>query len=196
MGREKASLLIAGEPLIARTVRLVESRVVSLAVIGNCKQAHALGFKLIADMDFGAQTEGARPPGPLVGIATALAATRTEWSLILACDLPYLTEEWLAWFLDRPNQLSPSRRSGPQVILPRTSGGAEPLAALYRRECGGPIAAALSRGVRKVIDALCQFHVEYVPESNWKHIDPEGLVLRNMNTPVDYDEARRRLEIP
>ena len=196
MGRDKASLPIAGEPLIARTIRLVEAHVASVAIIGKCAQAQILGCKLIDDKDFGLQNETGRPQGPLAGIATALAETRTEWSLILACDLPYLTDEWLAWFLERPKQSSLSGRSHPQVILPRTSGGLEPLAALYRRECGDHIAAALSRGIRKVTDALEQFQIETVPEIEWRRIDPEGLILRNMNTRADYDDARSRLERP
>ena len=191
MGQEKASLLIAGEPLLARAVRLVEPFVASVAVVGKCKQAGALGLNLIEDRDFGVGNEAGGPQGPLVGIATSLLATQTDWNLILACDLPYLTSEWLGWFLELTNRPC---RLGPQVILPCTSGGLEPLAALYRRECGEPIAAALARGIRKVTDALEQLRVEYVPESGWRHIDPEGRVLRNMNNPSDYSEARRRLE--
>ena len=193
MGREKASLLIGGEPLILRTIRVVEPYVASVAIVGNCKQAAILGFKPLEDHNFGERNEATAPPGPLVGIATALAATPTEWTLILACDLPYLTEQWLAWFLERTKR---SSRSDDQVILPRTPGGVEPLAALYRRECGEPIAAALARGIRKVTDALEPFRIQYVSESEWRHVNPEGRVLRNMNTPQDYEDARRCLERP
>ena len=78
--------------------------------------------------------------------------------------------------------------------MPRTSRGPEPLAAVYRRECAAPIIAALQHGVRKVTDAVTEFHVEYLSESDWSEFDPEGLVLKNMNSPSDYEQARKWLE--
>jgi molybdenum cofactor guanylyltransferase len=188
MGREKASLIFSGEPLIVRTIRLLEPRVASVAIVGSCSQSGALGVTPIEDREFGGRNENETLQGPLVGIATALATTRSPWNLILACDLPYLTADWVDWFLNR------AQNSAAQVVMPRTSGGLEPLAAAYRRECGGPIATALAQGVRKVTDALEQFQIEVVLESEWRHIDPHGRVLRNMNTPVDYEEARAWLE--
>jgi molybdopterin-guanine dinucleotide biosynthesis protein A len=125
---------------------------------------------------------------PLAGIATALNATKMPWNLILACDLPYLTAVWLDWLLER------SVASSAQILIPRTSRGLEPLAAVYRRECAAPIVAALERGIRKVTDALAEFRKETPRESKWRELDPEGRVLRNMNSPSDYDEAKKRLE--
>jgi molybdopterin-guanine dinucleotide biosynthesis protein A len=78
--------------------------------------------------------------------------------------------------------------------MPRTLGGLEPLAAAYRRECRGPVAVSIARGIRKVTDALEQFQIEVVPESEWQHMDPDGRALRNMNSPADYEEARTWLE--
>ena len=113
------------------------------------------------------------------------AATRSRWNLIVACDLPYLSAEWLDWLLSR------ALRSRGEAIIPRTERGIEPLAAVYRRECGAPIAAALARGVRKVSDAIEELRLDLVYPREWRRIDPSGLVLRNMNAPGDYEEARK-----
>jgi molybdopterin-guanine dinucleotide biosynthesis protein A len=78
--------------------------------------------------------------------------------------------------------------------MPRTEGGPEPLAAVYRRECAELIIAALHRGIRKVTDAMAQLRTDFVTEREWHHIDPDGRVLRNMNSPEDYEEARKWLE--
>jgi molybdopterin-guanine dinucleotide biosynthesis protein A len=125
---------------------------------------------------------------PLVGIATALHATNSPWNLILACDLPYLTADWVDWLLAR------AANSSAQIVMPRTSRGLEPLAAVYRRECAESIGAALERGVRKVTDAMTKFCMEQISENDWKLCDPHDRVLRNMNTPSDYEEARTLLE--
>jgi molybdopterin-guanine dinucleotide biosynthesis protein A len=188
MGREKCLLEFAGEPLILRTARLLEPLVSEVTIVGSPERYAALGLRVIADQNLGGEKAKEHVRAPLVGIATALQATKAPWNLILACDLPYLTAEWLDWLLVRTVD------SDAQIVMPRTPGGLEPLAAVYRRECAGPIFAALERGVRKVTDAMAEFRMECLLESEWSVHDPEGRVLRNMNAPSDYEEARKWLE--
>ena len=88
MGMDKGLLEIDGVPLIVRTARLVDGvdRMVSAAtVVGRPETYQRIGLRAIADNWPGC--------GPLGGIATALRASDTEWNLIVACDLPYLTRE-------------------------------------------------------------------------------------------------------
>ncbi len=188
MRREKGLLEIAGEPLILRTARLVEPFVCEVTVVGPPEQYATLGLRAIADRIFENRVDNELVRTPLAGIATALTATNSPWNLILACDLPYLTAEWVDWLLAR------AAASAADVVMPRTSGGLEPLAAAYRRECAAPILDAIERGVRKVTDALTELRMEQLPESEWKKHDPQGRVLRNMNTLPDYEEARKFLE--
>jgi len=188
MGKAKGLLEFGGEPLILRIARTIEPLVSSVMAVGPSERYAALGLQAIEDQQFGIAGERGKSPGPLTGIASALSASRTDWNLILACDLPYLTRDWLDWLLARTTV------SNGQIIMPRTEGGSEPLAAVYRRECAEPIIAALHRGVRKVTDATEQLCTEFVTEREWHHIDPDGRVLRNMNDPEDYEEARKWLQ--
>jgi len=185
MGRDKGLLDFGGDPLIVRMARLLQPLVAEVTVVGSPSQYAKFGLRAIAD-----EAKARRGPdragcGPLAGIATALAATQSRWNLIVACDLPYLSAEWLDWLLSR------ALRSRGEAVVPRTEHGIEPLAAVYRRECGEPIAAALAQGVRKVSDAIEKLRVEFVYSSEWRRFDPSGLVLRNMNAPRDYEEARK-----
>jgi molybdenum cofactor guanylyltransferase len=188
MGRPKGLLEFGGRPIILRTARLVEPLVSRVTLIGAPELYATLGLEIIADRQFIEAGKNDDRPGALAGIATALWVTHTDWNLILACDLPYLSRDWLDWLLAR------TMISNRQVIMPRTSGGLEPLAAVYRRECARQIITALQWGVRKVTDAMEQFPVEFVAESEWRHLDSEGRVLRNMNAPEDYEEARKWME--
>jgi molybdenum cofactor guanylyltransferase len=188
MVREKGLLEIGGIPLIVRTARLVEPLVSEVTIIGPPDRYAGLGLRAIPDEQIAGRDSEARLQTPLVGIATALHATSAPWSLILACDLPYLTSDWLSWILGR------AILSDAQIILPSSSAGREPLAAVYRKGCAEGISAALRRGIRKVTEALSEFRMEVVSEVNWKAHDPEGRVLKNMNTPADYEEAKRRIE--
>jgi molybdopterin-guanine dinucleotide biosynthesis protein A len=185
MGKEKGLLEFGGEPLIVRTAHLLEPLVAAVTVVGSHERYAVLGLRAIADREFGSPNKKGELQGPLVGIASALTATTTTWNVILACDLPYLSCEWLDWLLAR------AMDSHHQIVMPRTSAGLEPLAAVYRRECAAPIVASLARGVRKVTDAMEEFRIEFVSEPEWRHVDPDARVLRNMNAPADYEEVRK-----
>ena len=184
MGRDKALLDFGGVPLILHTARLLEPIVAQVTIVGSPSKYAKLGLRAIAD-DAQAQDGPDRPGrGPLAGIAAALTATHSRWNLIVACDLPYLSAKWLDWLLSR------ALRSRGEAVIPRTERGIEPLAAVYRRECAAAIAAALARGVRKVSDAIEELRVDLVYPREWRQIEPSELILKNMNAPGDYEEAR------
>jgi len=185
MGRDKGLLDFGGVPLILHTARLIEPLVACVTVVGTPRRYAAMGLRTIADQDAADQGSKRIRRGPLAGISTALAATRLCWNLIVACDLPYLSGAWLDWLLSRAIQ------SRGQVVIPRTGRGLEPLAAVYRRECGAAIATALARDVRKVTDVIEELRMDVVYQREWSRLDPRALVLKNMNTPGDYDEARK-----
>jgi molybdopterin-guanine dinucleotide biosynthesis protein A len=180
MGRDKALLELGGEALIVRTTRLVESAADRCSVVGDSVRLEGLELDVIEDEFPGA--------GPLGGIATALRASGAEWNLIVACDLPYLTAEWLEFLIGR------SVRSGGDAVLPMNERGAEPLCAMYHKRAENAIRAALDRGVRKVTDGLAEVRIEFVEPAEWKGFDSDGLLFKNMNSPADYEEAKSRLD--
>jgi molybdopterin-guanine dinucleotide biosynthesis protein A len=183
MGRDKGLLDFGGIPLILHTARLLQPLVAKVTVVGSPTRYANLGLRAIAD-EAQARNEPEKVGyGPLAGIATALAATHSRWNLIVACDLPYLSTEWLDWLLSR------AVGSRGEAVVPRTERRIEPLAAVYRRECAAPMAAAIARGVRKVSDAIVELRLDFIYPREWRHIDPGELILRNMNAPSDYKEA-------
>ena len=184
MGVDKGLLEIAGVPMIARAARLVESVVGSpVVVVGTPEKYRGLGLRAIADDWPGC--------GPLGGIATALGASDAQWNLIVACDLPYLTHEWLEYLLQR------ARDSAQEAVLarnlaPANRRGAEPLCAMYHRGSEPELRRALERGVRKVTDGLAELRVEMIEPAKWKGFDSDGLLFKNVNTPADYEEAKAK----
>lgn len=180
MGRAKALLEIGGQPLLVRTVRLVESVDGAATVIGTPDAYQSLGLRLIDDDLPGA--------GPLGAIATALRASSAAWNLVVACDLPYLTHEWLDYLVRR------AIASQGDAVLPMNTRGAEPLCAAYHKRGEAAIRAALERGVRKVTDGLKDLRVETIEPNEWKAFDSDGLLFKNMNSPEDYEEAKARLD--
>jgi molybdenum cofactor guanylyltransferase len=179
MGMDKGLLEIDGVAVILRTARLVEMVAGAARVVGGMEMYRRLGLRAIADDWPGA--------GPLGGIATALRASEAEWNLIVACDLPYLTQAWLAFLVQRAGA------SAADAVVPMNERGAEPLCAMYHSRGEAVIRGALEEGTRKVTDGLARVRVEYLEPAEWKCFDSEGLLFKNMNTPADYEEAKTRL---
>jgi molybdenum cofactor guanylyltransferase len=182
MGRNKGLMTIAGEPLILRTARLLEPLVSRVTVIGPPGLYRKIGLRAVSDKIPGMRKVAAYQ-GPLAGIVTALALTSSPWNLILACDLPYLTAEWIELLLSRAVQ------SNAKAFVPRTSEGLEPLAAVYRRDAYAPLAEAFRKGVRKVTDALARIPVETIALQDSTVGAQNGLTLKNMNTPEEFKAA-------
>jgi molybdopterin-guanine dinucleotide biosynthesis protein A len=185
MGMDKGLLEIAGVAMIVRAARLVESVVGSPAVVvGTPEKYRGLGLRAIADDWPGC--------GPLGGIATALRAFAADWNLIVACDLPYLTREWLDYLLQRARD-SDAEAVVPMNLTSANKRGAEPLCAVYHKGCEPSIRRALEQGARKVTDGLAELRVELIEPAKWKGFDSDGLLFKNVNTPADYEEVKRKL---
>jgi len=182
MGRNKGLMKITGEPLILRTARLLEPLVSRVTVIGPAGLYRKVGIRAMPDKIPGLRKVAAYQ-GPLAGIVTALAVTSSPWNLILACDLPYLTAEWIELLLSRAVQ------SNAKAFVPRSPEGLEPLAAVYRRDAYVPLAEAFRKGVRKVTDALAMIPVETIALQDFTVAGQNRLVLKNVNTPEDFRSA-------
>lgn len=175
MGTPKGLLPFAGRPLILRVAALVAFAGKPPIIIGHPSAYAGLGFGIIPDDE--------RNAGPLGGICTALRVTSHCWNLIVGCDLPFLTREWLEFLIAR------ALDSPADVVIPLNERGYEPLCAMYRQRAREPIAAALARGVRKITDGFAGLTVTAIAPSEWKAFDPRGTLFKNINTPADYEQA-------
>ena len=176
MGRDKALLELGGVPLVVRAVRLLEPLVESPAVIALPARFNGLGLRVIADEKPGL--------GPLGGIATALRITVHSWNLIVACDLPYLTADWLSYLIER------AISSRDDAVLPVSDGGPEPLCAMYHQRALAAIAPALARGVRKITDGLTGLAILQIAPLEVKAFDSGGQLFKNINSVEEYEAAR------
>ena len=195
MGSNKALLEINGESLIQRTANLLTplvkqiTLVISAAQSSNPENTNPYSeFKLPTIID--------RLPnaGPLGGITTALSTAQAAWCVILACDMPFLTKEWLTFLLNEIADSESDSSQQIQAIIPETIRGLEPLCAIYRSTCAPILAAALEQGVRKVTDAVSALNLKRITENEWRQFSPGGNLFGNLNTWQDYLEAQQRLK--
>ena len=185
-GQDKALAEIAGRPMLQRMCELIFDTVTQdVSVIGAAAKYGKYGTNCVEDRWPG--------EGPLGGIVTALLETSKRpvhpvWNLIVSCDMPFLTEEMLVYCVDQ------ARKSSADVVVPGSSNGLEPLCACWRTSSAAKLQRAFEDGVRKVSEAMKHLRMEILDETHWKRFDSAGRLFWNMNTPADYDEAKRILE--
>jgi molybdopterin-guanine dinucleotide biosynthesis protein A len=166
MGRNKALLSFRGGALVVHVASAVEAAAGSVTLIGDPGQYAGLGYPVIPDRSPG--------NGPAGGIETALRHTAAEWNLVVACDMPALTADFLRELLDAAES-----SKADAVLSAGPTGRLEPLCAAYHRRCAPAIGRAVESGVRKVTDALAGLHVV-----TWK-VEDSGC-LENLNTPEEW----------
>jgi len=185
-GTDKALAELGGKTMLAQTIELVASvcsEVFIVAAEGKYPGARA---PLRADRWPG--------QGPLGGILTALQSSAQRsaesiWNLIVSCDMPFLTRDWLEFLCQR------AQRSAAQVAVAESANGLEPLCACWKTTSMPSVQAAFDSGVRKVSDAMKRLPMEVLDVSVWKRFDTKGRLFWNINTPADYEEAKRILEV-
>ena len=184
-GLDKALVKVGGMPMIARMSELVGSVKRQMKIVAAPGKYEAFGVEIVEDRWPG--------EGPLGGIITALedaamSAARPEWNLIVSCDMPFLTREWLTFLGER------AAKSKAQVVFPRSASGPEPLCACWQTDAAAELRSGFERGVRKVMEGIAMLRSEVLDETHWKRFDSAGRLFWNMNTAADYEEARRVLE--
>ena len=103
-GRDKALARIGDEALLARLCAVMRGVTPGVTIIGSREKYAAFGADCIADHWPG--------EGPLGGIITALhAAAGTnsgrEVNIVIGCDMPFLTSDWLTYLVSEHKRAKP-----------------------------------------------------------------------------------------
>ena len=125
-GRDKALEPIAGESMIRRVMRRAAEAVRAFEIVVVVSSLErAAGLPLDPDHRIAAVSFPGR--GPLGGIYTGLLAARTEWALVVACDMPLLSTP-LLWHMSQ-------FRVGMDAVVTMVGGRPEPTHAFHSRRC-------------------------------------------------------------
>jgi molybdopterin-guanine dinucleotide biosynthesis protein A len=120
--------------------------------------------------------------GALGGLLTAVAESAERLTIVLACDLPFVTSEF-ANFLA-------AACSGYDVALPKTDDGYHPLCACWSRDALPELERRAALGHRRIIDALSALRVREIGPGEMARFERlAGTLLFNVNTPHEYERA-------
>ena len=127
--------------------------------------------------------------GPLAGMQAGLSAAGNDLALVVAADMPFLSIALIKRMIELAE--------GYDGVVPhiydarKRIGAPEPLHALYRRTCLPAIERHLAAADRQVLCFFDEVHIRTVAPEEIRAIDPNLLSFFNVNTPADWQEARR-----
>ena len=169
MGRDKALLAWGSHVLVEEVAATVQNVAGTAALVGPPERYRALKYACIPDVRRGL--------GPLAGIEAALESGRGELNLIVACDMPGLSEATLRRLIDS------ARDSGALCTAIRDSAGkVHPLCAVYRSECMAAVRRALDARRLRALDLLADLNAAILEND---------APLANVNTPQEWAQWRR-----
>jgi molybdopterin-guanine dinucleotide biosynthesis protein A len=183
MGRDKASLLLHGQTLLAREVEVARAAGCTVCIVG---QKHALEtaacelhIPIVEDRFIG--------QGPLAGIHAALKGSSTDLNFVLAVDMPFVTPVLIQFLLRRAVQ------KDAVVVVPRAGERLHPLCAVYRRGFAALAERALQVGKNKIDALFDKIKVDVVSEDELCNAGFAPEMFDNVNEPPDFARAQARL---
>jgi len=169
-GVAKGLIRIGNQTVLERTLAALPDRAQTFLVANEPWPYAFLSLPIVGDV-----APGRGVPG---GVVTALAASATEWTLVVACDMPFVTREAMEALLAR-------RRPGLEAVCFQRQGELEPLLGVYRRTLLARWAAALG-GNPSLRGLVRSAHLEALPA-------PTDDLLDSLNTPADLERAGARI---
>lgn len=176
LGRDKSRLILGGKTLAQRDVDIFKNYFSEIIYVTNQPQNISWSENLIV-------VEDEVPyQGPLGGILAGLQVSDNPTNFVIGIDMPFINISLIDALLSRAGQND--------VVVPRLSGGFEPLYAVYAKKCLPVIRKHLKTGDFRTVSFYNDVKVFTMPEDKIREIDPELRTFFNINTLDDYEKAK------
>jgi molybdopterin-guanine dinucleotide biosynthesis protein A len=183
MGRPKAWLPWAGEPMLLHIVRILEQVVDTLVVVAAPSQEVPLlpaGVQLARD-----RIKGLGPlQGLCVGLAWLKGQTDVDAAYVTSCDVPFLRPAFIECLIGLLGDNS--------ICVPRVQERFYPLAAVYRLDVLDAARRLLQENQLRLTYLFDTVPTRIALPDELTPADPELGSLENLNAPEEYEAARQR----
>jgi molybdopterin-guanine dinucleotide biosynthesis protein A len=172
----KAALQLGGASVLDRQLALLGRVVGRTIIIANDPTVYGdYGVPVVPDL--------APHRGALGGLYTAIQAAGTDRTLVIACDMPFLTEPLLSYLVEAGRTVD--------IAIPRTTRGYEPLCATYSRGSAAELLRRIDEKRFKLSEValIAGLTIREIASKELERFGPEDVLFFNINTPDDYARA-------
>jgi len=181
MGGGKATIRLGQQTLLERTIDRLRPLGGDIVIVTRPEQEiePPEGTRVVSDLE--------PYRGAMAGIGGALLAAKTDWSVVVACDMPFVSLDLMRYLATQAHHCD--------AVVPRLDVGLEPLHALYHKRCLPALQKALQRGARRLRSFFDEIAVRYVDEGDLAVHDEPLLSFFNINTREDLCRALEMLNL-
>lgn len=185
MGRDKALMALDGRSMLSRAVEVLGSVVDEVVVVAPRDRGYAgLGIEIVPDAWPGL--------GPVGGIHAALVRGGGLPVFILACDMPYVSEELLRWIIGPWVENPMKRLAGPGTATTHArvvhdGDRFQPLCGLYSADCLAKVEQHLREdrcSAQGLLESLETESLTLDARQSWYHAD----LLLNINEMESFED--------
>lgn len=175
MGQDKANITLDGKTLLESMAATLQPLFAQVVVSVRLPRG---------EVDLPQVHDDPAHAGPLAGLVAGLQGTPAPWLFAVACDMPFISPALIVHLADQ--------RRDCQAVVPMVGGYPQPLAAFYARSCLDEARQLLNGSGKHSLRALLQgLRVHYVNESEMLEIDPQLRSFFDLDTPQDYQTAKK-----
>ena len=147
MGTDKGFLMLNEKPFIQHSIDALKPLVSEIIIVSDNLDYDILGYKRVTDT--------IKDAGPVAGICSGLEASKTDYNLVLSCDIPLIKTEIL-------EKLIVNIETNFDIIQIESHGKTMPLIALYKKHCSVFFSNLLKNDERRLRMAVSQCRVKNI----------------------------------
>ncbi|TNJ42934.1 molybdenum cofactor guanylyltransferase [Tamlana fucoidanivorans] len=170
MGTDKGRLMLKEKAFVQYSLDALKPLVSEIFIVSDIPEYDTFGYKRVTDL--------VKNAGPVAGICSGLEASKTDYNLILSCDIPLITSTIL-------EKLIHSVEDDADIIQIESQGKSMPLIALYKKSCLTPFSRLLKSGERRLRVAVNTCKVKNIVLTK-----NEQITTMNVNTKDELTQIK------
>ncbi len=174
MGTSKAFLEFRGKPFIWHCIEALKPLVNEIIVVSDDPRFDDFQVFRIPDT--------IKDVGPVGGLYSGLTYSKTQFNLVLSCDVPFIKTELLRQLIDAAEETI-------DVVQLASESTSHPLIALYQKRCASYLVEQLSQNERRLRRVITFLRTKTVSITG-----PEALQLKNINTREEYNALNYEID--
>jgi molybdopterin-guanine dinucleotide biosynthesis protein A len=177
MGINKAFLEIDGTRLIDNILAVYQKIFSEIIIVTNDPLSYTEFSETLIVTDI------YKEKGALGGIYTGLFYATYDYSFVVACDMPFLNEDFIIYLTGQIGKHD--------IIVPELSEGFQPLHAIYSRNCLSHIKKLLIADKFKITGFYKEVRLLSIPEEKIKPFSKDERLFLNVNTRKDLEKEQQ-----
>ncbi|UNC93367.1 molybdenum cofactor guanylyltransferase [Candidatus Contubernalis alkaliaceticus] len=177
MGKDKSQLTLAGMTMLEIIVGKLQKVFDEIIVVGE-REEQAGNLPVIFTRDIIVKPV----KNSLTGVHAGLTRSSSDFSLVVACDMPFLNLNLLHYLSEYPV-------NDYDLVVPLINDCHQSLHAVYSKSCVDYIAEHLNKDYYRIGYFITQINTKYISQQEIEKYDSEFLSFQNINTRQEFERA-------